>query len=71
MQMVAQFIGVLMIAWAGATLVLSQGNEGAMEKAKSRIWNVVIGFVIILLAYMIINTILYVLTGGGFEKWRI
>lgn len=65
------FIGVLMIAWAGATLLLSQGNESAMEKAKSRIWNVVIGFVIILLAYLIINTILFVLTGGGFEKWKI
>lgn len=65
------FIGVLMISFAGLTLVLSQGNEGAMEKAKSRIWNVVIGFTIILLAYMIINTILYLLTGGGFEKWRI
>ena len=65
------FIGVLMISYAGFTLVISQGNQSAMEKAKSRIWNVVIGFVIMLLAYLVVNTILFVLTGGGFESWRV
>ena len=65
------FVGVVMISYAGYTLVISQGNESAMEKAKSRIWNVIVGFVIILLAYLIINTILSVLTGSGFEKWGI
>ena len=65
------FIGVVMISYAGFTLVVSQGNENAMEKAKSRVWNVVIGFVIILLAYLIIDTILYVLTGAGLSKWGV
>jgi uncharacterized membrane protein YdbT with pleckstrin-like domain len=65
------FIGVAMISYAGYTLVISQGNENAMEKAKSRVWNVIVGFVIILLAYLIVSTILTVLTGSGFEKWGI
>ncbi len=65
------FIGVVMISYAGFTLVVSQGNENAMEKAKSRVWNVAVGFIIILLAYLIVSTILTVLTGKGFEKWGI
>jgi Trk-type K+ transport system membrane component len=65
------FIGVVMIAWGGVNLVLSQGNENAMEKAKSRIWNVVIGLLIVLLSYLIVNTVLTVLTGGGFSRWSL
>ena len=65
------FVGVVMISYAGFTLVTSQGNEGAMEQAKSRVWNVAVGFIIILLAWLIVSTILTVLTGGGFEKWGI
>jgi hypothetical protein len=65
------FIGVVMIAWGGFNLVLSQGNESAMEKAKSRIWNVVIGLLIVLLSWLIVDTVLNVLTGDGFGKWGI
>jgi Trk-type K+ transport system membrane component len=65
------FIGVVMIAWGGFNLVLSQGNESAMEKAKSRIWNVVIGLLIVLLSYLIVETVLNVLTGDGFDTWGI
>ena len=65
------FVGVLMISYAGFTLVISQGNESAMETAKSRVWNVAVGFVIILLAFLIVNTVLTVLTGNGFERWGI
>jgi Trk-type K+ transport system membrane component len=65
------FIGVVMIAWGGFNLVLSQGNESAMEKAKSRIWNVVIGLLIVLLSYLIVETVLNVFTGDGFDTWGI
>jgi amino acid transporter len=67
----AVLVAVVLLAIGGFKLVLSRGNAGAMEEAKSRIWNVFIGFLIILLAYLVIETILTVLTGGGFDTWRI
>ncbi len=66
----AALVAVVLLAIGGFKLVLSRGNAGAMEEAKSRIWNVFIGFLIILLAYLVVETILSVLTGGGFETWR-
>ena len=64
-------VGVLMISIGGIQLVLSQGNESAKEKAKSRVWNVVIGFVIILTAYLIVNTVLTALTGKSLQGWAV
>lgn len=63
------FLGVIMIAIAGFTLVLSGGNESAKEKAKSRMWNVLVGFVIILLAYLIVETVMFVFTGSSLGTW--
>ena len=60
-------VGVLMISIGGFQLVLSQGNESAKEKAKSRIWNVVIGFVIVLTAYLMVNTVVFALTGKSIQ----
>lgn len=69
--MIAALIAVILLAIGGFKLVISQGNAGAMEDAKKRIWNVFIGFVIILVAYLVVQTILTLLTGGGFERWRL
>ncbi len=69
--MIAALIAVILLAIGGFKLVISRGNPAAMEQAKSRIWNVFIGFVIILIAYLVVQTILTLLTGGGFETWRI
>jgi hypothetical protein len=68
---IAALIAVILLAIAGFKLVISQGNASAMEQAKSSIWNVFVGFLIILLAYLVVQTILFVLTGGGFERWRL
>lgn len=48
---------VLVIAVAGIRLVTSAGNQSAMTQAKSTITNLLIGYVIVLAAYAIINTI--------------
>jgi hypothetical protein len=67
----ATLVAVILLAIGGFKLVISQGNPGAMEDAKKRIWNVLIGFLIILLAWLVVETILTLLTGGGFERWRL
>ena len=69
--MIGVFYGILMVSLAGFKLVMSQGNEGAVEEAKTRMTNVIIGFVIMLTAYLIVSTVLNVLTGKGFEFWKI
>lgn len=61
--------GVVMIAVAGFRLVLSGGNESAKEQAKTRIMNIVWGFIIILTAYLIVSTLLSVLSGKSLREW--
>lgn len=63
-------IAVLLIVVTGVKLVVSAGNPSAMQSAKSTLSNVIIGFVIILAAWLIVDTMLIALTGGqGFGVW--
>ncbi len=69
---VLTLIVVLMIVYTGFKLVVSQGDPGAWSGAKSMFTNVVIGFVIILAAWLIVDTFMKVLVGGegGFGPWN-
>lgn len=69
---VLTLVVVLMIMYSGFKLVLSQGDPGAWSNAKSMFTNVVIGFVIILSAWLIVDTVMKVLVGGddGFGPWN-
>jgi hypothetical protein len=62
---------VIMISYAGFKLVTSAGKGEALSEAKSLIWNVLVGFLIIVLAVLVVNVVLKVLTGGGFEYWDL
>lgn len=57
------FICVLFVIYAGFLYVTSQGDEEATGKAKKIITNAVIGIIIILASFAIVNTALTV--GGG------
>ncbi|MDB5265786.1 MAG: hypothetical protein JWM39_499 [Parcubacteria group bacterium] len=68
---------VFFFAWAGFTLVASGGSPAALTKAKNRMLNAVLGLVLILGAWTIIDTIMKVLynpsaafTGGTFGPWE-
>jgi hypothetical protein len=65
-------VAVLMIVYAGIKLVISAGNPSAMTSAKSMITNVLIGFVIVLSAWLIVDTLLKALVDGdsGFGVWN-
>jgi hypothetical protein len=56
---------VVMISFAGFKLVTSAGSSEAKQQAKSSILNVLIGFVIMLLAYLMVDTFMGALTGKG------
>lgn len=61
-------IAVIGLVYAGFKLVTSAGDEGAWREAKSLFTNIVIGIIIILAAFLIVDTILKGLTGKGLEE---
>lgn len=62
-------IAVIVMVYAGFLLVTSGGDEGKWTKAKELFTNVVIGIVIILAAWLIVDTIMSALTGNGLDFW--
>lgn len=54
----ASVAAVLLFIYAGFRLVTSGGSEGALTNAKSMFVNVLIGYVILLAAFLIIDTLL-------------
>jgi len=63
---------VVMIVVAGFKLVTSAGNVSAMQSAKGMLTNVIIGFVIVLSAWLIVDTIIKMLVGQNsqFGMWN-
>jgi len=62
-------IAVIALVITGFKLVLSAGNESEWTAAKERFTNIVIGIVIILAAWLIVDTIMSALTGEGLDVW--
>ncbi len=64
-------IAAIMIVFAGFKLVTSNGNQRAMEEAKEIMSNMVIGFVIVLAGWMLVDTVLKaVLKEGVYGVWN-
>lgn len=63
-------IAVLMLVVAGFKLVTSRGNTSAAEAAKKMIFNVVIGIVIVLAAWVLVDTIIKALAGSDLGVWN-
>lgn len=57
-------IAVLMLIYGGFILLTSAGDEGATEKAKNIILFAVIGIIIILFSFAIVNTVFDITTGS-------
>lgn len=68
MGIIAVLFAVL-AAMAGWGLVTSAGNSGAKEDAKKKLINAIIGFVIVLGAWLLVDSILLGLTGTGADTW--
>jgi len=68
----ATIIAAIILVWAGFLLVTSAGNTSQLEKAKGLFFNVVIGLIVLLAAFLIVNTILAALlnTGSPVYNWQ-
>ena len=62
---VAGALAVLFVIIGGYQYITSGGNEEAAEKGKKTLLNAIIGVVVIILAYVIINVIVNTVSGSG------
>lgn len=65
-------LAVIAFMYAGFTMVSSRGDAAMIQQAKQIFANVLIGFVILLSAFLIVNTIMSMLVGDtdGFINWN-
>lgn len=65
-------IAAIILVYAGLIMVTSSGNPGQITRAKGLFFNVVIGLLILLAAFLIVNTILSALlrTGSPAFSWQ-
>lgn len=54
-------VGLVMLVVAGVIYIVSAGNEGMMETAKNLMKNALIGFSLILGAWLIISTMMWIM----------
>lgn len=59
------FVATIMIIYGGILYVTSAGNDTNVEKAKKILLYAVVGIVLILLSFAIVNTVLGSASGGG------
>ena len=64
-------LAVIVMVYAGFRMVTAGGNENEWQAAKGMFTNVVIGIIIVLAAWLIVDTILELLTGTGFSGWPL
>jgi hypothetical protein len=62
-------IAVIVLVIVGFQMVMSAGDPGAWKAAKDRFTNIVIGIIIILAAWLVVDTIMSILTGQGLDFW--
>ena len=58
-------VGLAMLVIAGVVYIVSAGNEGMMGTAKSLMKNALIGFALILGAWLIVNTTMWIMGVRG------
>lgn len=58
-------LAAISFAIAGVMILTAGGNEGQVSKAKEIFWNVLIGLIIALSAWLVVNAIITALGAGG------
>ncbi len=64
---IAVFLSAILFAWAGWVYMTAMGNMNKTTKAKKVFTNVAIGLVIILMGWLVVDTIMRTLVGGNTE----
>lgn len=67
LTVIATFLVTVVAIFIGIKLLTSGGNEKAKDDAKSMAWNVFLGYIWILVAWLLVYTISSVLLAPGFS----
>lgn len=62
---------LLFLLWGGLRWILSGGDKGKVDAARSTIVAAIVGLVIVILAYVIVNTVLTIVTGSGLSGFNL
>ena len=60
----AVFLAAVLFAWAGVIFLTNRGNPGEITRAKGIFFNVMVGLVGVLAAWLLIDTIMYTFMGN-------
>ena len=67
---IAVLFSILVLAYAGFQLVTSGGDRAALERGKQLFYNAIIGILIILAGWTIVDTTIKLLVGGQLGMWN-
>lgn len=65
---IAIVVSLFFIIFGGVRYVTAAGDQGKTQQARSTIIAAIVGLVIALSAFLIVNVVSYVFTGGGLER---
>lgn len=66
-------LAALGFAWSGGKLVMNKDKEGAWSEAKESFWNIILGFGIIIAAFVLVKAFLFAFlnTDAGFRSFLL
>lgn len=68
----AGIYAVFQMVFSGFRLIISMGNEEDVTTNKKALTNVVVGFVLVLMAYVLINTVInFILLDGAPKEFKV
>lgn len=63
---ISTFVAIAVFIWAGIMLLTSGGSKGKLDQAKKMFTTVLKGYIIILVAWVVVYTIMNVLVGSDY-----
>ena len=66
----AVFLSAILFAWAGWNYLTNLGDTTKISKAHSVFQNVAVGFIIVLAAWLVVDTLMKMMLGGEFGPWN-
>jgi len=61
----AWLVSVFMIVLSGFRMIFARGDTEAISSAKTSLTHAIVGFILILLSFVILNLVVGLITGGG------
>lgn len=64
-------LSLIFLIWGGLRWIMSGGDKAKVDTARGTIVAAIVGLIIVILAWVIINTVLFILTGAGLQNFEL